>query len=108
MIDGKSNPEAIAQTLKEDYFDDEMPDVALECSGAESSLRTAIFAVKSGGVIVFIAHPNRNLEVPILWATSREVDIRGVFRYANCYPKVDRIFMTILTHFDNFYFRQFQ
>jgi L-iditol 2-dehydrogenase len=63
-----------------------MPDVTIECCGAESSLQTGIYATRSGGVMVLVGHGPATVNVPIVNATVREVDIRGVFRYANTYP----------------------
>jgi len=62
-------------------------DIAIECSGAESSIWNAIRNTRSGGVIVLVGLGAPVISLPIVDATVREIDIRGVFRYANCYPK---------------------
>jgi len=62
------------------------PDIAIDACGAESTIALNMLAVRSGGRLCIIGHGPAEVKVPIIKAAVREVDIRGVFRYANCYP----------------------
>ncbi|XP_071449705.1 sorbitol dehydrogenase-like [Hetaerina americana] len=61
------------------------PSVCIECSGAESSIRLSLVAVKSGGTVVLVGMGPSEVKVPLINACCREVVIKGVFRYANDY-----------------------
>ena len=63
------------------------PDIAIDCCGAESTTRLAIFATRSGGCCVIVGMSgSADTKLPLINALAREVDIRGVFRYCNDYP----------------------
>ncbi|XP_043951572.1 sorbitol dehydrogenase isoform X3 [Drosophila biarmipes] len=63
----------------------EVPAKAIDCCGAESSARLAIFATRSGGVVVVVGMGAPEVKLPLINALAREIDIRGVFRYCNDY-----------------------
>jgi len=83
-IEPSTSGEDLAKIVQETLG--KMPDISIECSGAESSIKLAILATKSGGCVVLVGLGPPEVKIPVVNAAVREVDIRGVFRYANCYP----------------------
>lgn len=62
-------------------------DVAFETAGSLPTTRLTLAAPKPGGTAVLVGlPPDPEVSLDIVSAASREVTLRGVFRYANCYP----------------------
>ncbi|XP_046474641.1 sorbitol dehydrogenase isoform X1 [Neodiprion pinetum] len=81
----RSDDEAALVKKVHDLFGCE-PDKTVDASGAESSTRLALLATKSGGVAVLVGMGPPEVKLPLVQALAREIDIKGVFRYVNCYP----------------------
>ena len=62
-------------------------DVVIETAGSLATIRQAMAAVKTGGVVVIVGlPPEEEGRLPVMDMMAREYDLRTVFRYANCYP----------------------
>lgn len=59
------------------------PDISIDACGAQSTISLCMLATRSGGTMCIVGHGPAEVNVPIVKAVVREVDIRGVFRYAN-------------------------
>lgn len=78
------DPKELANQIETALGD--QPDVSIECSAVDLSFRTAIYATAPGGSIVMVGRGSFDVTIPYTIAATKEVDIKGVFRYANCYP----------------------
>lgn len=61
-------------------------DAVFECTGVPSCLQASIYASRPGGKVLLIGMGTPIQTLPISAAALREVDLMGVFRYANTYP----------------------
>ncbi|VEN48539.1 unnamed protein product [Callosobruchus maculatus] len=63
------------------------PDSCFDCTGGEIIVRTALQITKAGGVVVVIGMGAEfDMKLPLANSVMKEVDLRGIFRYANDYP----------------------
>ncbi|KAI0457540.1 sorbitol dehydrogenase [Xylaria acuta] len=65
--------------------DDEGVDVAFECTGKEVCMQTCLYATRPGGKVIMVGMGTPIQTVPLSVAHLKEVDILGIFRYANTY-----------------------
>lgn len=62
-------------------------DVAFECAGAIPALQMALRITRNGGTAQLVGMPaEQHPQIPLYELINREVDLRGLFRYAGCYP----------------------
>ena len=72
----ESEPTTIAAALKEKHFGELGPEVCIECTGFASSIATAVHAAIFGGTVFVIGLGKDLVEVPIMTASKKEVDLR--------------------------------
>ncbi|KZF25855.1 GroES-like protein [Xylona heveae TC161] len=81
MPDSSLTPEENAKRLVEEHQLGEGADIAIDASGAEASVQTAIFALRMGGTFVQVGMGKRKIEFPISELCEHEITARGSFRY---------------------------
>lgn len=70
----------------------EGPDVVFEAAGAVATLQIATRLVRPGGRIAWIGLPSEQLvPLSVLDLIDKEVEVLGVFRYANVFPEAIRL-----------------
>lgn len=67
------------------------PAHALECTGVESSISAAIWAVKFGGKVFVIGVGKNEMNIPFMRLSTREVDLQFQYRYCNTWPRAIRL-----------------
>jgi L-iditol 2-dehydrogenase len=67
-------------------------DRVYECTGVPPCVQLGIYAAAAGGMLVLVGMGNPVQTLPLGAAALREVDIVGVFRYANCYQPAIALF----------------
>lgn len=81
----------MAETLAE-ITDGQGVDVVIEAAGSVETVRQSIELVRRGGTVVWIGLPGTDpCPVSVLQAINKEMDILGIYRYANVYPDAIRL-----------------
>jgi L-iditol 2-dehydrogenase len=81
--------EILTQTKAESLMiddEDDGVDIAFECTGKEVCMHTSLYATKPGGKVIMVGMGTPIQTLPLSVAHLREIDILGIFRYANTYP----------------------
>ncbi|XP_023247236.1 sorbitol dehydrogenase-like [Copidosoma floridanum] len=81
---------------------DEKPSITIDACGFESSIRLAIQVTKTGGKAVIVGMGANEVKLPLINALCREVDILGVFRYANDSFQLSYVSLNIYPRIMNF------
>uniref|UniRef100_G1Q0Y0 Sorbitol dehydrogenase n=1 Tax=Myotis lucifugus TaxID=59463 RepID=G1Q0Y0_MYOLU len=61
------------------------PEVTIECTGAEAAIQVGTYATCPGGTMMLVGLGSKMVNVPLVHAAIREVDIKGVF-FCNTWP----------------------
>lgn len=81
-----ANDETLIPQLR-DLTDGLGPEIVVETAGSDSVTAQSVDIVRAGGVVVLVGlAPKAGVEMDTLAIVDKEIDIRGVFRYANTYP----------------------
>jgi len=90
LVDRGATAKNTARKIRE-IADGIIPRVALECTGVESSVNTAIYSVKFGGLVFVIGVGREFQSVPFMHLSAHEIDLKYQYRYAEQYPKAIRL-----------------
>jgi L-iditol 2-dehydrogenase len=90
--EGFANAETLAKEITSLAGLDGGFDRVFECTGVPSCVQLGIYAAAAGGKLLLVGMGNPTQTLPLGAAALREVDIIGVFRYANCYPAAINLF----------------
>jgi len=74
-----------AFTLDDGDDEDDGVDVTFECTGKEVCMHTSLYATRPGGKVIMVGMGTPVQTLPMSVAHLREIDILGIFRYANTY-----------------------
>lgn len=67
------------------------PRIAIECTGVESSVASAIWSMKFGGKVFIIGVGKNEMKVPFMRLSTQEIDLQYQYRYCNTWPKAIRL-----------------
>jgi len=84
-----SSKEQVEQVLQQHGW---IVDVSIDCTGNEIAIAACLDNTKPGGVVVVVGLGPAKMTLPVTSAFTRELDIRGVFKYNDAYqPAINLI-----------------
>ncbi|KAI0002708.1 sorbitol dehydrogenase [Xylariaceae sp. FL0662B] len=89
LVSSKLTAEENAREIRKLYGDDEYsaPASVMECTGVESSICTAAFAVRRGGTIMVIGVGRSIMNnIPFMHLSLAEIDLKFINRYRDTWP----------------------
>ncbi|CAO3680596.1 unnamed protein product [Umbelopsis vinacea] len=84
---GEPNIEYSRRTAKAILETEQMADVVIDATGAETCVQMSLMLAKNGGCVVLVGMGSSVQSLPVQELGAREVDIKGIFRYCNTYPR---------------------
>jgi Threonine dehydrogenase and related Zn-dependent dehydrogenases len=90
-VEPEKSAEELAKAIISESFGGIEPAVAMECTGAESSIAAAVWSVKFGGKVFVIGVGKNEIQLPFMRASVREVDLQFQYRYSNTWPRAIRL-----------------
>ncbi|EXJ91146.1 L-iditol 2-dehydrogenase [Capronia coronata CBS 617.96] len=76
------------------------PRVAMECTGVESSVASAIWSVKFGGKVFVIGVGKNEMKIPFMRLSTMEIDLQYQYRYCNTWPRAIRLVQSGVINMD--------
>ncbi|KAJ1679672.1 L-arabinitol 4-dehydrogenase, partial [Spiromyces aspiralis] len=89
LIDPKLNNREQAAKIREALG--YSPYRVFECSGVESSVNTAIHAVRNGGTVVLVGMGKPQISIPVSELIIRQISFKGMFRYRDTWARAIRL-----------------
>ena len=91
LVRRDQSPEDCAEQVNELMGEGVGAAIALECTGMETSLTTAVHSVKFGEKVFVIGMGKDKLEIPFMRMSAREIDLQFQQRYVNTWPRAIRV-----------------
>jgi len=86
-LDAEGNAREIRKLFEAESFEYNAPPSVLECTGVESSVVTAAYAVRRGGVVCVIGVGKSVMNnLPFMHISLAEIDLRFINRYRDTWP----------------------
>lgn len=93
-LSDEENAEGILDALNDGHGgepDAIRPQIALECTGVQSSVCSAIWSVKFGGKVFVIGVGKNEMTIPFMRLSTWEIDLQYQYRYCNTWPRAIRL-----------------